>query len=200
MRAVPLLTPRPGMGRALPQPVVQSAIVRQKVDLKPAGNTIAITTASDNPFEGSRPVSVVTQASGGMSPAPRSMQSRRLVHTDMRGLGETATKVGEPATGSTVTNFLSTVAGGFNQYTQTQIAEQERKAAEAAARAQEWKARAAIEQSQTDRILYGVRAASDATSTTLFGVKVNWVLLAVGGLAIGGALMLRNKGVKGKRR
>ena len=191
MRAVPIMNPRPGMGRALPTPVVQSAIVKQVVDLKPAGNTVAIQTIADNPFEGRKRVSVVTQASGGMSPAPVSMQSKRLVHQRMSGLGETATKeqAKGPSTGEVVTNIFSTATQAYTGYTQQQIAESERKAAEAAARAQEWQARAAMEQSRTDRLL-------TATTANVGGFKFNWALMAFGVGLLGVALYMRQNAKK----
>lgn len=52
----------------------------ERVDLQPGGNTVAVDAPSDNPFEDlAGPITVVTQASGGMSsPDPR-MRSKRIV-------------------------------------------------------------------------------------------------------------------------
>ncbi|NEN87969.1 MAG: LPXTG cell wall anchor domain-containing protein [Okeania sp. SIO3H1] len=194
MRATPLITTQPNV---LPTPQVKTNIVKQTVDLKPAGNTVAIKTVADNPFEGGSAVSVVTQASGGMSPAPASMQSKGIMHSFMPGLGDTNTveKSQEPGAGTILTSAITAAGDVFAQRTQAQIAEQKRRESEAQARAQEWKSRADMERSRTDRILAAGGRAVDATSFTVpgTGFKVNWLLLGVGALAIGGAVMLKRR-------
>lgn len=195
MRALPLITPNPGTGRVLPTPVVRSAVVNQVVDLKPAGNTIALTTTSDNPFESNRKISVVTQASGGMASAPASMRSHRLAHSFMPGLGETAT--GEAAVkqnaGSVFTDTLTAAGNAFTQYNQSQVAEQQRLAQEAEARAAEWKARADIEQSKTQQIIAAGGRAFDATNVSVGGYKFNWALVGLGVVGVGVAIYLSKK-------
>jgi hypothetical protein len=53
---------------SLPTPQVTKLVARQKLDMRPDGNTVAITTPADNPFIMKRPVEIHTQASGGMAP------------------------------------------------------------------------------------------------------------------------------------
>lgn len=192
MRATPLLTPR--SVNVLPTPVVRSAVVNQVVDLKPAGNTIALTTVSDNPFESNRPISVVTQASGGMASAPASMRSNRLAHKFMWGLGETSTQeVAKTSAGQVFTDTLTAAGNAFNQYNQTKISEQERLAQEAEARAAEWQARADIEQSKTQQMLAAGARAFEATNVSVGGFKFNWALVGLGAVGIGLALYLSKK-------
>ena len=64
MRAVnvPVIS---GMGRRLPVARAVTSVVQQEVDMRPAGNTIAVETVSDNPFEDNARIEVVSQASGG---------------------------------------------------------------------------------------------------------------------------------------
>lgn len=72
--------PVPGpVRRALPIPLVSKVIVRQPIDLRPAGNTVAVTTLADNPFEGSQRITVRTQASGGMARPDNRQVSRTLM-------------------------------------------------------------------------------------------------------------------------
>jgi len=83
---IPSITP--GMGRPLPVPAIRTIMTRQSVDFRPAGNTIAVTALADNPFEGVKTTTVVTQASGGMAQAPRSMQSSSFASKQfMPGMG-----------------------------------------------------------------------------------------------------------------
>lgn len=82
----------------LPRSHVKKDAVLQTVNLKPAGNTVTVTTLSDNPFEGGRAVSVRTQQSGGMAQADQSQVSRTLLHSYLPGLGaESAPVVATPA-------------------------------------------------------------------------------------------------------
>lgn len=74
---------------ALPIPQVQKAMVRQAINLRPAGNTVTVTTLADNPFESLAGVSVVTQASGGMARPDRTQQSKGL----LCGLGATDAEI-----------------------------------------------------------------------------------------------------------
>ncbi len=76
--------------RNMPRGMVQQAFVRQPVSLRPAGNTVAMTVRSENPFEGGRNITVVTQASGGMAKPDPKMQSRSL--RGMSGLGGWTTR------------------------------------------------------------------------------------------------------------
>lgn len=93
---------------ALPTPVVSQAIVRQPVNLKPRGNTVEVTTLSDNPFEGKQTYTVYTQQSGGMAKPDPQQQSRSLRHGWMPGLGEDPPAAGAQPAG--VLDFLSTAA------------------------------------------------------------------------------------------
>jgi hypothetical protein len=65
---------------ALPRPFVDRSYRTEAVDLQPYGNTISVTTGSDNPYERDQPVEIVTQQSGGMAgPDPR-QRSKRVMH------------------------------------------------------------------------------------------------------------------------
>lgn len=107
----------------LPRPQVQKATVLQTVNLKPMGNTVSVTTLADNPFAGGRPVSVRTQASGGMARPDESQMSRRLLHSYLPGLGADApTVVAAPQQKPAgVLDILATAGGaGLNVYQQQQ--------------------------------------------------------------------------------
>src|SRR5690606_25558987 len=91
----------------LPTPKVRQAVGVQPINLRPYGNTVAVTSLADNPFEGRHRMSAVTQASGGSAkPDPR-MQSRRLMHDYRPRIGEYA--VATPVKPAGVLDFLSTV-------------------------------------------------------------------------------------------
>lgn len=82
----------------LPRSHVQKDAVLQTVNLKPMGNTVAVTTLADNPFAGGRAISVRTQQSGGMARADETQVSRTLLHSYLPGLGaESAPVVATPA-------------------------------------------------------------------------------------------------------
>lgn len=85
--------------KRMPTPVVERAVVQQTIDLKPAGNTVAVTTSADNPFAGDREVVIVTQASTGMAPPPVSMQSTHLQHRMLPGMGGLSADVVDPMKG-----------------------------------------------------------------------------------------------------
>ncbi len=76
MPAVPLATTPV---KKLPTPVAKKAIVSQPVNLKPMGNTVAITTKAQNPFTQKKGLVVRTQQSGGMASAPAFWQSKGLL-------------------------------------------------------------------------------------------------------------------------
>lgn len=137
----------------LPRPHVQKDTVLQTISLKPAGNTVSITTLAENPFDGGRAVSVRTQQSGGMAHADDSQVSRTLLHAYLPGLGaEAAPVVSTPATKPPgVLDILATAGGAAtNIYTQQQaikLAEQQAKIAQAEAlRAQYSNPMAAMQQ------------------------------------------------------
>ena len=71
--------------RSLPSARVQTMVVRQPVNLRPMGNTVALSVPAEMPFM-SRNISVQTQASGGMAKADPSQQSKRLRGMFMNGL------------------------------------------------------------------------------------------------------------------
>ena len=79
-----------GLATRLAVPKIARNLVRQPVNLRPQGNTISLTVPAEMPFMMSGPMTVVTQASGGMAkPDPR-MRSTRLLSNSMagvRGLG-----------------------------------------------------------------------------------------------------------------
>ena len=62
------------------KPVINNRFRRESVDLQPYGNTISVTTDSDNPFEDPANVEVYTQLSGGMA-GPDAAQRSRRIHT-----------------------------------------------------------------------------------------------------------------------
>ena len=65
---------------ALPKPYVDHSYRTEPVDLQPYGNTISVTSVSDNPFEDDQEAEIFTQQSGGMAgPDPR-MRSKRVMH------------------------------------------------------------------------------------------------------------------------
>jgi hypothetical protein len=173
---------------------VQTLHASQPVDLKPAGNTVAITTVADNPFTGGRPVSIRTQASGGMPGVPESMQSRGLQHSFLPGLGQSATKeVGsqrEPSTAEVVTGAVSDVATGV---TKILTAEEERKRAEAEQAARIAEARAAEARANADVSMARLRSVVDKTSVDIMGMRVNLPLLIGGGALLYFMLRKRKK-------
>lgn len=178
MRAVPIPTAARGTGRSLPTPVVRSNFVRQTVDLKPAGNTVSVTTLADNPFESGQDVEVVTQASGGMAPPPESMQSKRVMHSFMPGIGQSATETqakDESGPGG-FTQFIDTAGGLVNRHFDQQVAREERRAAQA-------RAEADIARAQADGIMA-------RTTANVGGFQFNWALVALGALGLGAAFML----------
>lgn len=197
----------------MPTPVVRSNVVSQRVDLKPAGNSVAVTALADNPFEGNQAACVVTQASGGAFPCPQSMASKRVATTGflpgvaglgtefmpgMAGLGEDdKEEEDKPGFWDTTTDFLRE---GYGMFTDTQIAEQQRRAAEAEARAAESRAAADIERSRTDRMLSATRRGILDTSIGIGGMQVNVVMLAAGAGLLWYAMSQRGKAAGGKSR
>jgi hypothetical protein len=192
MRAIPLMTPRPGTGRALPTPTVRSMVVRQAVDLRPAGNTIAIRTVSDNPFEDSRSVSVVTQASGGMSSAPASMTSKGILHSMLPGLGETATAEVTKDQGA-VNQALTFLTSATEDVTGAIAQRYGARAAAAEAQARQAEAQASQARSQADLAMAKMRQGVMATSADIGGVKVNIPLILLGVGLLGGAYFLSKR-------
>ena len=82
---------------SLPRPFVDRSYRTEEIDLQPYGNTVSVTTGSDNPYEREQPVEIMTQQSGGMAgPDPR-MRSKRVMHKG------TATKAKPHAAGSAPT-------------------------------------------------------------------------------------------------
>lgn len=184
MRAVPIPVAHPGAGHALPTPVVRSNFVNQTVDLKSSGNTIAVTTLADNPFESGQNVTVVTQASGGMSPAPRSMQSRGILHSFMPGIGESATETQAKDDSTPAWQHLLTTGAGITETVfQDRIAQQEARAREADARAAEARAQADIARANADGIMA-------RTTANVGGFQFNWALVGAGVLGLGVAWFL----------
>lgn len=59
----------------------------EEVSLRPRGNTVTVDVPSDNPFEdelAGAPVTVTTQASGGVAKAPARQQSRKITYQGPR--------------------------------------------------------------------------------------------------------------------
>jgi LPXTG-motif cell wall-anchored protein len=176
----------------LPTPVVNTLHAREPVDLKPAGNTVAITTTAQNPFALRQSISVRTQASGGMAPtAPQAAQSQSLLTRFIPGIGEDPANTGTPAVQSqapsggvmsAITNIFQT---GSSAYASQQAAKAE------IAKAEQEKAKAEAEGNRTAAIQ--AQARLDAILATA-GKAQPWLLY--GGIAllgVAGFLMLRNK-------
>jgi hypothetical protein len=68
------------------RPVVQSRYRAESVDLQPGGATIVVTTPSENPFEMTKDIEVVTQESGGMA-GPDQRQTSRGQRRQVSGMG-----------------------------------------------------------------------------------------------------------------
>lgn len=188
----------------LPTPVVRSNVVSQRVDMKPAGNSIAVTALADNPFEGRQDACVVTQASGGAFPCPQSMASKRVSTTGfMPGLGrmgEEGEKGEEKETRPWWETAADVVDSGYGQFTDAQIADQQRRVAEAEARAAEARSAADIERSRTERMLSTARRGILDTSISIGGVQVNVPMLAAGAGLLWYAMSKRKKATGNKRR
>jgi len=155
--------------------------------MKPAGNTIAVTTLADNPFESGQNVTVVTQASGGMSPAPPSMQSKGILHSFMPGIGQSATETvakddSEPAWKT----LLTTGADVTNTVFQDRIAKQEAAARAADARAAEARAQADIARANADSIMA-------RTTANVGGFQFNWALVGLGVAGLAAVYFLSKK-------
>jgi len=160
---------------ALPTPVVSQAIVRQPVNLKPRGNTVEVTTLSDNPFEGRQTYTVYTQQSGGMAKPDPQQQSRGLRHGWMPGLGDEAPAAAAQPAG--VLDFLSTAA---NTAVNLATAKDQARIAQA---------KAALAQAQA--FAAGNRSAPAPAKSSLT------IPLIIGGVAVVGLigfLMLRKRG------
>ena len=192
MRATPiiheadfrLLTPQVSK---LPRTHVRKDAVLQTVNLRPAGNTVTLTTLADNPFAGGRPISVRTQQSGGMAMPDESQKSRGLLHSYMPGLGADAvpavqTSAAKPAGAM---DFLATAAGTAAQFYQQQ---QAIKLAEAQAKIAQQNAIAA----QWANPLNAMRQRSNITMPLL--------IVAGGALLTAGAIWFSRRGKKSRRR
>ena len=175
----------------LPTPVVQQAVVQQPINLKPMGNTVAVTTLADNPFEGGRSFTVVTQASGGMTRPDARQKSRSIMHAMMPGLGDgpTATVNAPPAKPAGALDFLSSA---LNTGTQLYAQRQDAQIAAAQARAAQASAAAAEAQARSNAILLSL---SSPGKNMLAHKSITIPLLIVGGgaLAVAAFLYLRKK-------
>ncbi len=187
MRAIPIRNSRPVV--RLPTPVVQQAVVQQPVNLKPYGNTVAVTTLADNPFEGNRRVSVVTQASGGMTKPDLRQQSRRLMHDMLPGLGDGPTTVvaAPPAKPAGAMDFLSTA---LNTGTQLYAAQQAQQVAAAQARAAQAQAAADIASAQ-NAAAWGALSRPGANMAAHKGITVPLLIVGGAALAIAGFFYFR---------
>lgn len=171
-QTMPLATTQ---ARKLPTPKVTTRHVRQDVDLTPSGNTVAVTTNGDNPFTRERrgSVSIVTQASPGMAPAPESMQSPRIMHRMLPGIGGLGENTAAaPAGQSSSTALLTSAAEGTLQV----LTERERrKAAQAEASSDEALAEARRLEAEAKRLEaetggYLARMRSNTGSRLMFGI------------------------------
>jgi hypothetical protein len=139
---------------ALAKPVVQTAIIPQRVSLRPMGNTVAVTTLSDNPFEGSQRISVVTQASGGMAKAPAGMVSKRLYsNMVLGGLGDNATPTPASSPG-----FMDIFAGAVSAAGNVFVTKQQADLASQQAAAAQAQAQIAAEQTKQAGIMASLKS------------------------------------------
>lgn len=202
MKAIPIRSV--GGANKLPTPTVNTLHAQEPVDLNPAGNTVSITTTAQNPFVQNRPVSVTTQASGGMAKAPGSMQSSRLLHSFIPGIGESPNAVnqGRPAlagndTVTAVTTATTDIANAIREGAiapyQAEIAANEAKAEEARARAAGEVARAQAAAARYDAIIMAMGGAGGARKLST-GLLLGGVAL----LGVAGYMMMQNK-KKGRR-
>jgi hypothetical protein len=205
MKAIPIRSV--GGANKLPTPTVNTLHAQEPVDLNPAGNTVSITTTAQNPFTQGRPVSVTTQASGGMAKAPGSMQSSRLLHSFIPGIGENpnAANQGTPmlaglganGTVSTVATATTDIANAIKEGAiapyQAEIAANEAKAEVARAQAAGDMARAQEAAARYEMLIAAMGGAGGARKLST-GLLVGGVAL----LGIAGYMMTRNK-KKGRR-
>jgi hypothetical protein len=192
MRATPviheadfrLLTPQVSK---VPRTHVQKDAVLQTVSLKPQGNTVSVTTLSDNPFEGGRPISVRTQQSGGMARPDQSQMSRSLLHSYMPGLGADSVPAvqASAAKPAGALDFLATAAGTaasvYQQQQAIKLAEAQAKIAQQNAIAAQWS--------------NPLNAMQQRSSIT-----VPLLIVAGGALLTAGAIWLSRRGKKSRRR
>lgn len=169
----------------LPTTNVQKDAVLQTINLKPAGNTVTITTLADNPFEGGRAVSVRTQQSGGMARAAGSQVSRTLLHAYLPGLGAdavpvVATPAAKPAG---ALDFLATAAG-----TAASVYQQQQQLKLTQAQVDLAKQQALIAQWSNPLTAMGQRSS----------ITIPLLIVAGGALLTAGAIFLSRKG-KSKR-
>ena len=163
--------------RRLTTPRVTTRVVRQDVDLNPSGNTIAVRTAEENPYARDRRngVTVVTQASPGMSPAPESMKSRRLMANFMpgiAGLGETPPENTATTSNGSVWSTISDATSGaisvLGEREQRKRAEAEATSAQALSQARALEAEAQKIRAEKDSYL--AQVASSRGSRIFFGI------------------------------
>ena len=182
MSTIPIAT---SPTQKLPTGTIQTQHVRQDVDLNPSGATVALTTAADNPFtrEGAG-VTVMTQQSGGMSPAPTSMQSQRLQHSfmpGMSGLGEE-----DAQESNAFSSILNTVTSAGSDTLSMLSDRERRKAEEAKAGAAGATAEARRIEAETEK----VRAETEGYLARVAENKGSRALFAVAGIALAGALVV----------
>lgn len=190
MRTTPMPISNPGTGRKMPTPAVTKKVVTQEVDMKPKGNTVAITTTSDNPFE-RKNVTVVTQASGGAPGVPASMQSRGIMHSFLPGLGDDENgnekaaneDDGEPW----YRDWLSAGENIFTSREGRKTSQAQADIAAAKAREAEAEAEAEIARSRTAALI------NSTSVDTGMGFKVNLPLILLGGGLLAGAYFLSRK-------
>lgn len=180
------------------KPVISNRFRREAVNLQPYGNTISVTTDSDNPFEDPANVEVYTQLSGGMAgPDPR--QRSRKIHTKptvnrtvqggrvpmmianvsaersfMPGMGDFGDDTPAPSASANILSTIKDLASG----TKDVLASRDNAAIAAA------KAKQAAAESKTA----GIQARMMAAMGQHKGITFTG--LAIAGVAVAGALFL----------
>lgn len=188
MKPMPIRSANPT--NKLPTPKVTTLHATQPMDLKPRGNTVAVTAKAENPFTQGRPISVRTQASGGVAKAPAHMQSRRLMHSFIPGIGEdpNAQNQGAPAAEESRSWWEGLISAGEDAA--SVYAERERrKAAEAEARAEAARARAAGDTARAQE----AQARLDMLLSGKSGVNMPLLLGGLALLGVAGYMMMQNK-------
>lgn len=172
-----------GNAGSLPRARVHNAFVVQPVDLKPRGNTVAVTALAENPFAGRQQISVRTQMSGGMAGPDESMRSQRIMHDFIPGLGIDSAPASTTGQSPSVVSLLTSAANDAQALYQAQ---QAARVAEAQARLAQANAQAEASRSQA----------------AIFLGKSSWTLplLGIGAAAIGVAIWLKmRKPARGRR-
>jgi hypothetical protein len=189
------------VARPMSKPVVQTAVTPHPVDLRPAGNTVALTAPSDNPFDQNRPITVKTQASGGGSVAPNG--SRSLMTKHIPGVGESPNAVNqgvpfalgeEEEEGPTWVTAVQAITGAASQVL---TSSDQAKIEAARARAEAARAEAAGEEARAAEARARANALMPSYNTAVRGTSYGLWAVGLGLLGVVGYFMYQNSKKKG---